>query len=650
MQSINPSMRLKVKADTFFLPGLNGSVYFRNNENSFRMEGTNIDQWIERLIPAFDGQSTLGDLTAGLPDQYLEQVFDIAKVLYKNGFVRDVSQDCAHQLSNEILTRYASQIEFLDNIGGSGAHRFQTYRKATVLAVGSGEFFVSLVRSLLESGKQKVQMLITDSEPTSRQRLKKLEAHALKTDPEVTVEEITLLEDGVSSWREAVHPFDAVVYVSQNGDVEELRDLHQVCREEKKVLLPAMCVKQVGMAGPLVHPDSDACWESAWRRIHESAVCKDRQLHVFSSTAGAMLANVIVFELLKTVTGVTESDLMNKLFLLDLETLEGRWHSFLPHPLVVGHAEPEWVQDVDLWLERMIDIGNTGDLPLYFSLLTSPEVGIFHIWGEGDLKQLPLAQCGVQVADPLSEGPAELLPYVTCTGLTHEEARREAGLAGIEMYMSRMVTLLTPPHDEVDGSVLSQEFVGVGAGETIAEGICRALQQCLIEDLRTQNKAKQPHVSKIQSNEIEDDYCRFYLQALTIMQGFPEIGLGQQVSGFPVVWVGTNGRWYGGVGLNLTLALRNVLQQALFMVSNDSAYSPTPVLEVPSVLLNDMTTHSVVVPFSADSSHTELLQSAIKVLKENRKRMVLLELAWEPFLDVALIGVFGVSVREEASR
>ena len=39
----------------------------------------------------------------------------------------------------------------------------------------------------------------------------------------------------------------------------------------------------------------------------------------------------------------------------------------------------------------------------------------------------------------MSEGPAELLPEVVCSGFTHEEAKREAGLTGIEMYVSQMI-------------------------------------------------------------------------------------------------------------------------------------------------------------------------------------------------------------------
>lgn len=651
MTNLTPSMRLKVKRDTFFLPDPNSGVYFRNNLSSFHMEGSTIDQWIEKLIPMFNGEYTLGELTDGLPGPYRDRVYEIAEVLYRNEFVRDVSQDRPHQLADQFLKKHASQIEFLDSFGDSGAYRFQAYRQAKVLAVGSGPFFVSLVSALIESGLPKFHVFITDSVPTNRRRLMELAVHARKTDPEVAVEEVILQKERVSSWRETVQPFDSILYVSQEDDVEELRALHAVCREEKKVLIPAICLQQVGLAGPLVHPDG-GCWESAWRRIHKSVLCKDRQLPAFSSTAGAMLANVIVFELFKEVTGVTELERKNQFFLLDLDTLEGNWHSFMPHPLVTERASAEWVQDFDMRLEQSSSRDEPSELLLYFNQLTSTESGIFHIWEEGDLKQLPLAQCRVQAVNPLSEGPAELLPDIVCTGLTHEEARREAGLAGIEAYVSQTVGLLVttlPPQQEVEDSLTElQEFVGVGAGETVAEGVCRGLQRCLDEELSKQRANQKNHIVRVQLGAVEDERCRFYLQALTTMKGTPMIGLGEEVSGFPVVWVGTSDGWYSSTGLNITMALRKALQQALIETQNQAA--ATQALEVSSVFIEETVPLNLVIPACEETTQSEVLQSAMQVLERNGKRILVCELALEPFLKEELAGVFGVLLREEGAR
>ena len=638
MTKLNPSMRLKVKGDTFFSPEPNGNVYFRNNSGSFLMEGTNIHQWIERLIPVLNGEHTLHELTDGLPDEYRERVYDIAASLYQNGFARDVSQDRPHQLPEKVREMYASQIEFLDSSAGSGMYRFETYRQSKVLAIGSGPFFVSLVAALLESGLPKFHVLITDSMPTHRQRLVELTEHAHKSDSEVEIKEVALQQEKEDFWREALKPFESILYVSQEGDLEELRRLHLICREEGKVFAPAMCLLQAGLAGPLVHPDSEGCLESALRRIHRSAICKDSQQIAFSSTAGAMLANVLVFEWLKMVTGVYQSEWKNKFFLLNLDTLEGNWCSFIPHPLITGHKVPKEVGDLDLLLSKSSDRSESERLFSFFSRITSEETGIHHILDEGDMKQLPLGLCRVQAADPLSEGPTELLSEIVCAGLTHQEALREAGLVGIEAYVTRMIE----PHGFVG--------VSVGAAETVAKGISRGLQKCLAEEFAKQMPVQKPIVFPVEATAVKDEHCLFYLQALTTMQGAPTIGLGAQVFGFPVVWVGTNERWYGSVDLNVTLALRKALQQALMKAQNQMAGMWNEALEASSVIISEAGQQSTIFPTYEEAVQSEVLKAALQNLKKNKRRMMVLDLAIEPFLQEELAGVFGVALIKEETR
>lgn len=651
MENLNPSMRLKVKRDTFYLPEPNRGVYFRNNLSSFRIEGSGIDQWVEKLLPMFNGEHTLGYLTNGLPDQYRNRVYEIAKVLYANGYVRDLSQDLPHQLSDYHLRKYASQIEFVDNLVGSGAARFQVFRQAKVLAVGSGPILNSLVSSLSESGLTEVHVLITDEVPTNRKRLKEIVEHARKIDPEVDLKEVVQKKE---SWQEIVRPFDSILYVSQKGELDELRNLHTACREEKKMFLPAICLQQVGLAGPLVRPDSEVCWETAWRRLHHSVIYKNEEFPAFSATPGSLLANVIVFELFKEFTGVLEMEQKNRMFLLDLITLEGNWHSILPHPLVTNSISAEWVEDVENRLQVGLEKVEPSKLLLYFNKLTSAESGIFHIWEEEDLKQLPLAQCRIQPVDPLSEGPAELMQDIVCSGLTHEEARREAGLTGIEMYVSRMVSLIVntlPLNKNVDGSlVVPDEIVGVGAGESFVEAVGRGLQKCLAEELSKQLLNQNYSVSRVQLNFIEDERCRFYLKALTTMQGAPIIGTGKEVFGLPVVWVGTKDGWYGSVDFNITMALRKALQQALMKVQNKSDISNELACGLTSVLLEEKMPVSLNIPMCKERIEADILQGAMEILKRNGKRVLIFDLEIEPIFKEQLDGVFGVLLREEDSH
>lgn len=616
------------------------------------MEGSLINQWVEKLMPKFNGEYTLGELTEGLPTPYKNKVYEIGETLFTYGFVRDMSQDRPHQLESKILKKYASQIEFIENFIDSGAFRFQMYRQTKVLVVGSGSFFVSLVSALIESGLPKFHIMVKDLTSTNKVRLKELVENAYKNDPEVAIEELPPQKiDNRNYWGKVIQPFEWVLYVSQEGNIEELRELHAVCRIQKKAFISSICLQQLGIAGPLVHPDTEACWESMWRRIHRPEFYISQHSQTISFTGEEMLGNVMAFELFKKITGVTKNVQNHPFFLLNLETLEGEWHPFFKHPMVTdGHMRFEFVQDLDLRLKQDLVRDERSQLFHYFSELTSTKTGIFHIWEEGDLKQLPLAQCYVQSVNPRSEGPAELLSKIICTGLTHDEARREAGMAGIEMYVSQLIDLpiSTSFNQKKKGDIIiAEEFVGVGTGETITEGICRGLQRYLDKELGKRQINQKEFIYQIHLSEVKDKRCRFYLQALTIIQGVPVIGLGKNVLGFPVVWVGTGGHWYSSTSLNITMALQRALQEVLINLQNQVASTRIQELTDSSVLLREQETLKIEIPACEETSQRDVLNYAIRILEGNNMRILALDLAVEPFLKEQLAGVWGVLLRGE---
>ena len=648
MTKLDSFMRLKVKKDTFYLPDPEGGVYFRNNESSFRMKGGTIYQWIEKLMPMFNGEQTMGELTEGLTAPYRNRVYEIGETLLQNGFVRDVSQDRPHQLNDVILEKYASQIEFIENFVDSGAYHFQEYRQTNVLVVGSGSILVSLASALIESGLPKFDFLVTASIPTNRHRIYELMRNALKMDSEVEVREVPFEKGGHKSyWNQVVRSYDCILYVTQDGNENELRDLNNVCKEEGKIFLPAICLEQVGLSGPIIHPEWDGCWESAWRRLHQSAIQSDQKPNMVSSTTGALLANVIVFEFFKKVTGIAGST--NQIYLLDFETLEGEWLSFIPHPLVTSTSvAPRLVEDLDLRIKQEGKRNNAShELLEYFIGLTSEEIGIFHSWEERNLSQLPLAQCFVQAVNPLTSGPADLLPEVICAGLTHEEAKRNAGLTGIEMYVSKWIDSFVRNQDDHNDPKFMEGTIGIGAGETIEEAICRGLQAYLDEKLSNRMADQENGIFDVQLGSIEDQPCKVYVDALSTLNGTPTIDLKEDILGFPVISVRSNGQRITSAGLNITLALRNALQQALLNTQNHQINTKLVELEMEPVVFREKKEFKLDIPSCEDLTRLELLQSSIKVLHQNSKRLFVYDLAFEPFLKQELAGVFGVQIREE---
>jgi len=468
--------------------------------------------------------------------------------------------------------------------------------------------------------------------------------NAKETDSEVDVKEIPF-ENGRTTgfWEQVVQPYEWVLYISQDGNVNELRELNGVCKEERKVFLPAICLGQVALAGPVVHPETDGCWESAWRRLHQSAIGEAQQAENFSSTSGAILANVLGFEFFKKAAGIEGTTQSNQIYMLDPETLEGNWLSFISHPLVTSeNRSPRLLEDLDVRIEQEQNRNAPpGKLLDYFSMLTSEEIGIFHTWEERDLIQLPLQQCFVQAVNPVSKGPAELLPEVICAGFTHEEAKRNAGLTGIEMYVSQLIE-----SDNLNAHVGSN-FIGIGAGETIEEAVCRGLQSYLDKEIKQRKEEQQGKRLVLQEGSIEDRQCKYFLNALTTLTGPSLIELKEEFLGFPVIQVRSNGRCYTKAGLDLTHACRNALTEALLDTQNEGQSMVRHETEPADFLGKKESKLSI--PSSDELTQLELLQSSIQALRENGKRLFVYDLSFEPFLKEGLAGVFGVQVLEEGS-
>ncbi|MBN8211032.1 putative thiazole-containing bacteriocin maturation protein [Bacillus sp. NTK071] len=634
MTKVNPSMRLKLKKGTFFMPEQN-SVYFRNNSGSFRMEGNTIHQWIEKLIPMYNGEYSLASLTDGLPAPYRNRVYEISDSLYTNGFLRDVSKDHPHNLKQYVVEKFAAQIEYIESFCDSGAYRFQEYREQNVLAIGEGPMLIGLVSSLLTSGLSRFHTLLTGKN-TSHERIKELEKAARKTDPDVSIEIVLKKEKDPISWDEQIAPFDAILYVSQQGNVTELRNILHVCKEKRKLFIPAICYGEVGVAGPLVNPDS-GCWESAWQSMNRNHL---KQNSSFSSPAGSMLANVIAFELFKKITGVPVLS-NDQVFLLNLETLEGKWHPFKPHPLVTGKINVIRVENVLDEMTLYDEQKDPNELLYYFSQLTSSQLGIFHRWEEGALSQLPLSQCEVQAVNVKPTGNSSLHPSHVSAAMTHEEARREAGLTGIEQYLlplkDNIISSLPSP---LGNDQFTETNLYIGAGATFVEGVSRALQKTI--DDEWQEKAEQclNNLTNLAFDKVEDNLCRYYLKALTTMMKAPELMLGKDTYGFPVVWrKAADNRWYGRVGFNLTLALRAALLQAVKEAQNKLT-SGAPSFS--TIQFKEIPIQPIVIPAYEPKDQADVLRSVVNLFEHQNKKLSFIKVNLNSFEKDGYLDIYGV--------
>jgi putative thiazole-containing bacteriocin maturation protein len=501
----------------------------------------------------------------------------------------------------------------------------------SVLAIGSGPILLSLTESWIDSGLSHFSMIVTRSQSTDTIKLTKRWEHALRCKPDASP---NIQVAGVDvDWRTVVRQYAMILYVSQNGDLMELRKIQLACLAEKKQMLPAVIISGMGMIGPLLLPDGSGRWDSAWRRIHSTVFSKG-QPEFISTIAVSVLSDILVNEGRKAVREVEELECRDQCYLLNPVTLTGSWHPIHAHPLVSGYAAIHTVNNIELTLETNNELADPHGWFARFTELTSAVSGIFHRWEEADLIQLPLAQCLVQTVDPLSTGPARLLSVIVRSGLTHEEARRESGLAGLEAYAARLMPdLLSGLHS------FPHERIRIGAGCTPAEAVERGLRAYLAYEWDKRSLSSGQPVTRLRCTQIEDVRCRYYLQAVSIMDGEPLIAAGEPLFGFPVVWVYSDSSWYGSVDISFTLALRQSLQKALEKKDRNTSFV---------AVLDGHEPRDVTIPNDSTACASFVL-SAIQTLKQNNKHLKVFDMRSESCLDKEPFILYGVLVEEEVS-
>ena len=155
--------------NTFFIPTPDG-IYFRNNQGSLKMKGKVVYRWVESLAPYLNGEHSLSQITSGLDSEKQKMVTDLVDTLLKQGFLKDLSQDLPHHLSQTERETYAAEIAFIDSFCDSAASRFERFRERQVLLIGSGLTLTGLMHASLNCGLRQVAVITTPECETNTRR------------------------------------------------------------------------------------------------------------------------------------------------------------------------------------------------------------------------------------------------------------------------------------------------------------------------------------------------------------------------------------------------------------------------------------------------------------------------------------------------
>lgn len=501
-----------------------------------------------------------------------------------------------------------------------------------LLVAGNRSVLKFLLPSLLQAIPEPLTIVITDDCSSSQTEIDEEMNEMLYG--KQSDGRITIIKKDEMTWRELVQPFHLVLLASANNNLELYHEFYSCCIEEQKVLLPLTFTHEYGILGPTTIKETDACWESCWLRLHvqnrmptsPAPTIVDRMSHITSSYVERYLS-----------TGIPE--LQNSVYILSEDPIHGEIHSFFEHPLTLQHIPlSDWFPLYIPFNQEQSSM-NEEQLQNYFTGLVSSRTGVFYSLEESSFEQLPLSLCSIQIADPLSDGPATRLPATIHAGMDHTQARREAGLSGLERYMSRLCDHLLL--DKMQNTY-------VGAGTTGSEAAGRGLQSLLQSELdrlyRWDMQQATPVVVPFDLSKLDDLCSKYYLESLRALAEDLVLGYSEDLyPHIPIVWVRSNGTWYYAIDLNPTLALRRVLTEALGHIQTGHKRSDS--ISFKNISLSGQT-KQMCLPEAGTSYHPKDIEDLLSVL--HPFQVLVTKLAVEPFLKELV--VYGVRLSKEVFK
>ncbi|MEU8588831.1 hypothetical protein AB0C59_17795 [Streptomyces sp. NPDC048664] len=459
-------IRPRLRGDVYVMRVPEGA-YIRSNLGGSILKGASTYEWIQRMAPMLDGTRTLGELCAAVPESSRAALAKLTMLLLGKGYVKNVSDDRPHTLSEDLAKTYAANIAFIEYFTESPELRFERYRDSTLLLTGSGPLLQALTNSQLRSGVRTVSLAPFTESPFDRDRVAEHLAAAREQDPE---QRIAYLDTDGGRLDEIAAGTTMVLHVADRPMAERARLL-----PHRAIAAGAACAQTVvagdeAWIGPVIGKDGDAtAWESAWRRLRalapdmEGADLGDHPESAPSEflrgPTVALVANQLCFAAFRHLTGIDRSPGDNHLVRFDLESLETTRHAFLPHPLALPAAPDDPAR-----LTALADAAPVDDEELARRAVdcVDPRTGVFAEITERDYEQLPLFVSEVMVSDPVGLAGAPFA--VHGCGENVVESRRRAVRHAFERYAA----VMADPRrgDRLHGvDVLTGEPVAVDAAQ-----------------------------------------------------------------------------------------------------------------------------------------------------------------------------------------
>ena len=455
------TIRPKLKKSAIVLPTEDG-LYFQGDKATFRLKGKSLVRLMSTLSPYLTGAYTLADLCDRLDAAHRHTVVSLVETLLQRGVLKNALPEPPDLLPGEVLTAFQSQIEFIDHYADNARTRFKAFRESRILLLGSGEMFTFLARSLMRNGLRQcflapsIDAEICLEEVQSEAELLRQAGCAIDISllpPNVDLKEYDFVVYAADSEslrtalvlnERCIHdarPFLAATIFGGRAMIGPLA---------RSSTDPCWLCAQLRLSANM-QPDNSA---ALWRELALGDSLSHLQSTLFAPVA-RRIANGLAFELFKLLSGALPSETEGGVILQELDTLEAYRAKLVRHPLCplcvqrssneaasqsrdaqgpqvipgsVASPNVLWAprsqgemkpspngaadcEGVSLIAQRQLEEILTGerdrdlkevDLSQKTSLLLDPHLGIFSIFADGHLPQLPLKVSTVSVGHPTS--------------------------------------------------------------------------------------------------------------------------------------------------------------------------------------------------------------------------------------------------------
>ncbi len=300
-------IRPRLRHDVVFADTGMGA-FVRNTETGFLMRGKSAYRWLSTLAPHFNGELTVGELCEGLADDRRILITSMVRTLLERGFAKHAVEGEPTGLSDEVLERFGRQVAFIDHYTDNAARRFEIYRTANVLLVGTGETTRAAQDALLRNGSERVTV--------------------------VPPEQMGALDS-----------YDLVVVCADEVGPHVVARACAEPASDRPAVLPVMTLGRKVLLGPLTRRAASPCWHCLLLRLHANSEPADMaQLwrdiatgghtspQLPSATVAQIVGNAIAFDVFRLLTGALIGESAGAVLVQDMDTIESTRERLLPHP------------------------------------------------------------------------------------------------------------------------------------------------------------------------------------------------------------------------------------------------------------------------------------------------------------------------------